>query len=203
MNTIIVGDIMYKKIDLAYDSLEPVIDSKTLYLHYNKYYLDYLNKLNSLVDGSISVIDILKNVEKFDIGKRADILYNAGGTYNHELYFNSMSDKPYKENKLVLDIIKQYNSYDNFKEEFINTANKLVGSGYTFLVLNDDKFDIVNMPNEENPYIYGMVPLIALDLFEHAYYIKYNNNRNLYIKNFFSIINFDKAEKIYEENKKK
>ena len=191
---------MYKKIVLNYDSLEPVIDSETLYLHYNKHYQKYLDNLNKLVgDYRGSVEDIIKNIDDFELSKRSDILYNAGGVYNHELYFLSMNNIPYKENKLVRDLLKYYGSFDNFKKEFIKVASKLVGSGYTFLVLNNRKFDIVNMPNQEVPYTYGMVPLLALDLWEHAYYLKYKNNRDLYINNFFSIINFDKAQEIYEK----
>lgn len=200
MNTIIVGDKMYKKIVLNYNSLEPVIDLETLNLHYNKHYQKYLDNLNKLVGNySGSVEDIIKNIDEFDLSKRGDILYNAGGVFNHELYFFSMDDEPVKENKLVWDLVKQYGSFDNFKQEFIKIASKLVGSGYTFLVLNDKKFDIVNMPNQEVPYTYGMVPLLALDLWEHSYYLKYKNNRDIYINNFFSIINFDKAQQIYEK----
>lgn len=200
MNTIIVGDKMYKKIVLNYNSLEPVIDLETLNLHYNKHYQKYLDNLNKLVGNySGSVEDIIKNIDEFDLSKRGDILYNAGGVFNHELYFFSMDDEPFKENKLVRDLVKQYGSFDNFKQEFIKIASKLVGSGYTFLVLNDKKFDIVNMPNQEVPYTYGMVPLLALDLWEHSYYLKYKNNRDIYINNFFSIINFDKAQQIYEK----
>lgn len=203
MNTIIVGDKMYKKIKLNYDSLEPVIDSKTLDLHYNKHYQKYLDNLNSLVGNySGSVIDIIKNIDTFPLNKRGEILYNAGGVYNHELYFKSMNNKPFTTNELVKALILQYGSLEKFQEEFIKVANKMVGSGYTFLVLKDNSFDIVNMPNQENPYTYDMIPLLALDLWEHAYYLKYYNNRNLYINNFFSIINFDNANEIYEKETK-
>lgn len=200
MNTIIVGDKMYRKKALNYDSLEPVIDDLTLDLHYNKHYQKYLDNLNKLVGNySGSVEDIIKNIDDFDLNKRGDILYNVGGVFNHELYFSSMNNKPFKENKLVRDLIKQYGSFDNLKKEFIKVASKLVGSGYTFLVLNDKCFDIVNMSNQEVPYTYGLVPLLAIDLWEHAYYLKYKNNRDLYINNFFSIIDFDNASNIYEK----
>ena len=200
MNTIIVGDKMYKKIKLNYDSLEPVIDLQTLDLHYNKHYQKYLDNLNSLVGNySGSVIDIIKNIDAFPLNKRGEILYNAGGVYNHELYFKSMNNKPFTTNELVKALFLKYGSLEKFQEKFIKVANKMVGSGYTFLVLKDNGFDIINMPNYENPYTYGMIPLLALDLWEHAYYLKYYNNRNLYINNFFSIINFDNANEIYEK----
>lgn len=202
MNTIIVGDKMFKKIKLDYSTLEPVINDKNLDLHYNKHYQKYVDNLNNLIkDYSGSVIDVIKNIDSFDKDKRSQILVNAGGVYNHELYFRSMNDKPYTNNKLLDDIIKQYGTYDNFKKLFIDAANKLVGSGYTFLVLKDNKFDIINLPNQDNPYSYDMIPLIALDLWEHAYYLTYYNDRLKYINNFFSIINYDYANELYEENK--
>lgn len=202
VNTIIVGDKMFKKIKLDYKTLAPVIDDKNLDLHYNKHYQKYIDNLNSVIgDYNGSVVDVINNIESFDKDKRSAILVNAGGVYNHELYFRSMNNKVYKNNNLVNDIIKQYGSYDNFKNKFIETANKMIGSGYTFLVLNDDKFDIVNLSNQDNPYSYNMIPLIALDLWEHAYYLTYYNDRAQYINNFFSIINFDYANMIYEKNK--
>ena len=193
---------MFKKIKLNYETLSPVIDDKNLDLHYNKHYQKYVDNLNNLIgDYDGSVVDVIKNIDSFDKDKRSAILVNAGGVFNHELYFQSMDNKKYTKNKLVYDIVNQYGSFDNFKNKFIEISNKMVGSGYTFLVLKDNKFDIVNLPNQDNPYSYNMIPLMALDLWEHAYYLTYYNDRVLYINNFFSIINFDFANNIYEKNK--
>ena len=195
---------MFFKVNLSYDSLEPVINDKNLSIHYNKHYEKYVSNLNELLPNyNKDVVDVLQNIDSFDKKIRAQILLNAGGTYNHELYFLSMNNKPYTTNNLVKSIIKQYGSYEKFKEEFIKSANKLVGSGYTFLVLKNNALDIVNLPNQENPYTYNMIPLLALDLWEHAYYLTYFNDRNAYINNFFQIINYDNANKIYEEAKQK
>ena len=202
MNTLIVGEKMFKKIKLNYSSLEPVISDLYLDIHYNKHYGKYVDNLNKLLpDYSGSVESILMSIESFDKKDRASILVNAGGVLNHELYFRSMSSEVYTNNTLVSDLVKQYGSFDNFKSEFISCANKLVGSGYTFLVYKDDKFDIINLPNQESPYSYNYIPLIALDLWEHAYYLTYYNDRALYINNFFNIINFDYANILYEKNK--
>ena len=202
VNKIIVGDKMFFKVNLSYDSLEPVINDQNLSIHYNKHYEKYVSNLNELLPNyNKDVVDVLQNIDSFDKKIRAQILLNAGGTYNHELYFLSMNNKPYTTNNLVKSIIKQYGSYEKFKEEFIKSANKLVGSGYTFLVLKNNALDIVNLPNQENPYTYNMIPLLALDLWEHAYYLTYFNDRNAYINNFFQIINYDNANKIYEEAK--
>ena len=193
---------MFKKIKLNYSSLEPVISDLNLDIHYNKHYGKYVDNLNKLLpDYSGSVESILMSIESFDKKDRTSILVNAGGVLNHELYFRSMSSEVYTNNTLVSDLVKQYGSFDNFKSEFISCANKLVGSGYTFLVYKDDKFDIINLPNQESPYSYNYIPLIALDLWEHAYYLTYYNDRALYINNFFNIINFDYANILYEKNK--
>lgn len=195
---------MFKKIKLNYSSLEPVISDINLDIHYNNHYGKYVDNLNKLLpnyDGSLE--SILENIDSFDKKDRGNILTNAGGVLNHELYFRSMSDKPWTNNILVGDIVKQYGSIDNFKNEFIDIANKLVGSGYTFLVYKDSNFDIMNLPNQENPYSYNCIPLIALDLWEHAYYLTYYNNRALYIENFFRVINFDYANTLYEEVKQR
>lgn len=193
---------MLKKIKLNYSSLEPVISDLNLDIHYNKHYGKYVDNLNKLLpDYSGSVESILMNIESFDKKDRTSILVNAGGVLNHELYFRSMFSESYTNNSLVSDLVKQYGSFDTFKSEFISSANKLVGSGYTFLVYKDDKFDIINLPNQENPYSYNYIPLIALDLWEHAYYLTYYNDRALYINNFFRVINFDYANTLYEKNK--
>ena len=202
MNTLIVGEKMFKKMKLNYSSLEPVISDLNLGIHYNKHYGKYVDNLNKLLpDYSGSVESILMSIDSFNKKDRGSILTNVGGVLNHELYFRSMSSEPYTNNRLVSDLFKQYGSFDIFKSEFINSANKLVGSGYTFLVYKDGSFDIINLPNQENPYTYNYTPLIALDLWEHAYYLTYYNDRALYINNFFRIINFDYANTLYEKIK--
>lgn len=197
---------MYKKIDLDYSSLEPYIDDKTFYIHYNKHYQKYLDNLNKLLsdnnyDYKYSLVELINNIGMFDEKIRGEILYNAGGVLNHELYFKIISNRGNREPSGILEnkIIKKYGSYNNFISEFINSANNLKGSGYTFLVLNNDELDIINLSNQETPYMYGMIPIIGLDMWEHAYYLKYQNNKEQYIKNFFSIIDFNKIVEIYEK----
>lgn len=200
---------MYKKINLNYDSLEPYIDDLTLNIHYNKHYLKYLNNLNDILnsvsyDYRYSLEELINNIDEFDVGIRGDILYNASGVLNHELYFKNMnlnSNEPVGILKQA--ILNKYGSFNNFTQEFIKRANSLRGSGFTFLVLKDNELDIINLPNQESPYIYNMVPLIALDMWEHSYYLKYQNNKEQYIKNFFSIIDFNEVENIYEKEIKK
>ena len=197
---------MYKKIDLDYSSLEPYIDNKTLDIHYNKHYLKYLDNLNKLLnevnyDYKYSLNDLVDNMNMFDSKVRGEILYNMGGVLNHELYFNIMNLNGRREPTLKLRdaIDKKYGSFNNFVSEFMDSANKLKGSGFTFLVYKDNDLNIINLSNQETPYMYGFVPLIALDMWEHSYYLKYQNNKEQYIKNFFSIIDFNKIEEIYDK----
>lgn len=186
-----------------YDALMPYISPRTMIIHYNNHYLKYLENLNKLINGN-NVVEVVKNIDKYDISKRNNILYNAGGVLNHELYFNSMNPMnrmPSGNLKEAID--KKYGNYNNFKSEFINKANKLIGSGYTFLVINKNGLDIINLSNQETPYLYNMIPIMALDLWEHAYYLDYQNDRAKYINNFFQVIDFNLASKLYEENSNK
>ncbi len=197
---------MYKKINLDYSSLEPFIDNETLDIHYNKHYGKYLDNLNKLLnsvdyDYKFNLLELVKNINIIPENIRGEVLYNAGGVLNHELYFDILNTNGKKEptGKLLEEINKKYGSFNNFVMKFMDTANKLKGSGFTYLVLNNNELEIINLPNQETPYIFDMTPLIALDMWEHSYYLKYQNNKEQYIKNFFSIIDFNKIEEIYEK----
>lgn len=201
---------MYKQMPLkyAYNALEPFIDTETINIHYNKHYLGYLKRLNDLLislnyDFKLTLKELIQNIEIFPIDKRDDIIFLAGGVINHELYFDSMGPNNNKPNGKILDkIIERYGSYNNFKEEFTRIAKALVGSGYTSLVITRLKdLEIVNTPNQDTPLLYGLKPILTLDLWEHAYYLKYRNQKDLYIDAFFNIIDFDALNKRYEEEK--
>lgn len=201
---------MYIKINLDYNSLEPYIDNKTFMLHYNAIYNSYIDKLNKLLKknnykDNYSLNELVDKIDMFPLEDRGEILYNLGGALNHKLYFYEMSDKgnniPYGE--ILKDINKYFGSYDNFKKEFIKKALNLVGSGYTFLVMDESgKLQIINTSNEDTPYSYGFIPIIVLDLWEHSYYLKYTTNKEAYINNWFNLLDFKKINDLYIENKK-
>ena len=201
---------MYIKINLDYNSLEPYIDNKTFMLHYNAIYNSYIDKLNKLLKknnykDNYSLNELVDKIDMFPLEDRGEILYNLGGILNHKLYFYEISDKgnniPYGE--ILKDINKYFGSYDNFKKEFIKKALNLVGSGYTFLVMDESgKLQIINTSNEDTPYSYGFIPIIVLDLWEHSYYLKYNTNKEAYINNWFNLLDFKKINALYIENKK-
>lgn len=194
----------YKRITLDYNSLEPYIDNKTLDLHYNAHYKNYTEKLNKYLkeqnyNYKYTPTYLAKNIDILPKENRDEILYNLGGYLNHSLYFYNLTDKkkeiPIKFKELIN---KYFTSFNNFKEEFINTANELKGSGYTFLVLDkNNNLRIINMSNQDTPYYYGFIPIMTIDVWEHSYYLKYNNKRNDYLTQIFNIIDFDKVYNLY------
>ena len=192
-----------KHLDYSYDAFEPYISSRTIDIHYNKHYKNYLNNLNNLLSKynfNYSKEELVKNIDIFPIKERGSILFNLGGVLNHELYFDTMGKNNEITGLFKEDIIKQFGSFDNFKEEFIASTKLLVGSGYTFLVLNkENKLEIINTPNQDTPISYGLRPIMNIDLWEHAYYLDYQNKKDEYVNNFFSIVDFNKVNKNYEK----
>ena len=200
---------MYEKIKLDYNSLMPYIDDKTLDLHYNTHYNNYINKLNELLVKNnynyiYSMEELVDRIDMFNLEDRAEILFNLGGSLNHELYFYTMSlnknNKPIGNLKKEID--ESFGSYDKFKDEFIKKALELKGSGYTFLVLNNNKLQIINTSNQDTPLSYGFKPILTLDVWEHAYYLKHNAKRKDYINDWFEIVDYQKAEENYNRYKK-
>lgn len=195
------------KLPYAFDELEPYIDAETLGIHYELIYKKYINNLNNLLkeikfQKDYTLVELVEHIDEIPIKIRGKVLYNLGGILNHNLYWLSMS--PFKNKTPVLKlkeaIDNQFGSFENFKQAFIDSASLLEGSGYTFLVINENgELEIINTPNQETPYIYGVRPIMALDLWEHAYYLLYQNRRNEYIENFFNIVDFKEINKLYEE----
>ena len=195
---------MYKleRLPYSYEELEPYIDTHTLGLHHNKHQKNYLKKLNELLinnnyDFRYSLEDLPKHIMEFSENDREDILFNLGGVINHNIYFKSMS--PNKEMPSVFMnslIINSFGSYENFLKEFKQKALALKGSGYTFLILDKGTLRIINLFNQDNPFNYDLIPLLAIDMWEHAYYINYENKKDVYIDNFLEILDFKNANNI-------
>lgn len=193
-------------LNYEYDALEPFISTRTVGIHYNNHYMGYLNKLNTLLEqqkynNRYSKEELVDHIDIFPLEVRDDILYNLGGVLNHELYFSEMSgNRNTKPSAALLAAINaRFGSFDAFRKEWNRMAKLVVGSGYTFLVVKDGQLDIINTPNQETPYIYGLTPIMTIDLWEHSYYLDYQSNRNLYIDNFFNLIDFDIVSKKYEK----
>ncbi len=174
------------------------LDDKSIYYH-KKLYISYLKNLNELLiknnyDFRYSKKELISKIDIFNLNDRDDILYYLGAVLNHELYFNIITNN--SNNKYFYDFIKiiekRYTSLLNFKLEFKNISNKLVGSGFTFLVIDsNNELNIINLSNNETPYLYGYTPLIAMDLWEHSYYLKYNIDKEKYIDDFLNNLNYE------------
>ena len=196
---------MYSKMKLnyPYDGLEPYISKETLQIHYETLYTRYLNNLNQILkknnfNFSIPKEDIYNIIKRFPIEDRDTILFNLGGVLNHELYFSTLT--PYAKENNENMILKKYLSLNNFIEKFTDKAKELRGSGYTFLVMDNDKsLALINLPNQDSPYRLGLIPIMNLDLWEHAYFLDYHANKDEYIKNFFKLIDLNKIEERYKE----
>lgn len=195
---------MYKLDPLPYDysGLEPFIDTKTLGLHHKKHQQTYLNKLNALLQKNnymynYSLVELLQHINEFNENDRENILFNLGGVINHNIYFRSISPKPSLPGPVLMGkIVKKYQSFEKFKDSFKKKALELKGSGYTFLVLDGNELNIINLKNQETPYSYNLIPLLGLDMWEHAYYLNYQNNKENYIDNFFNIVDFSIASRV-------
>lgn len=194
------------KLPYLFQDLEPYIDTHTMGLHYKKHAMNYLNKLNEILiknnyDFRYSLEELVCHIDEFPVSSREDILFNLGGVLNHNLYWKSMSPKREKPmNELKNHIEKTFGSYEEFWNSFKEEALKLKGSGYTFLVLKKGGIlDIINMSNQETPLLLGYIPLFNIDLWEHAYYINYENEKARYIDNFEKIADFKNANMIYEK----
>lgn len=200
---------MYKYNNLNYESeaLINLLSLKSIDIE-KEYGMLYLNKLNSLLnlnnyDYRYTKEELINHIDIFPLDIRADILYNLGVVLNHESFINSINGDFVLNNEITRELIKEYGSISNFKNTFKNTAFNLVGSGHTYLVIDRyNKFNIINLSNEEVPYSFGFIPIITLDLWEHAYLYKYNLNKNEYINNFLNSLDFKKINDIYIKHKK-
>ena len=192
------------KLNYSYDSLEPHIDSKTMEIHHGKHHAGYTNNLNNAISGSElenhSIEEILKNLNMDNSALRN----NAGGYYNHNLFWNILSPngggKP--NGKLLESINQNFESFENFKNEFSKAAATRFGSGWAWLCVHENgKLEICSTANQDNPLMPGIgcggLPILAIDVWEHAYYLNYQNRRPDYINAFFNLINWDQVNESY------
>ena len=194
---------MYKLPELPYkyNGLEPHIDAQTMELHYSKHHAGYVEKLNSALDKypdlqSKSIEDLLINLDSIPEEIRIAVRNNGGGHFNHSLFWKIMSPAGGGEptGNLAKAIARDFGSFDKFKEEFSDTAAKIFGSGWAWLVKDGAKLSIIKTANQDNPISQGLTPLLSLDVWEHAYYLKYQNRRPEYIENWWSVVDWSNVQ---------
>jgi Fe-Mn family superoxide dismutase len=191
--------------DLPYnfDALEPHIDSKTMQIHHGKHHAGYTTKLNAAIAGTDlegkTIVDILKNLDMSNTAVRN----NGGGYFNHSLFWEiigpNCGGKP--EGRLATAIEKDFGSFDEFKSKFSSAAGTRFGSGWAWLCTdNQGNLEVCSTANQDNPLMpgeCGKTPILGLDVWEHAYYLNYQNRRPDYVEAFFSVINWDKVSENY------
>ncbi|HPE84064.1 MAG: superoxide dismutase [Aequorivita sp.] len=196
------------KLPYAFDALEPNIDARTMEIHHDKHHQGYTNNLNAAIEGTNmegkSIENILTNL---DMENKA-VRNNGGGFYNHSLFWKVMSPngggKP--SGDLAKAIDEAFGSFDAFKEKFSNAAKTQFGSGWAWLCVHKGgKVDVCSTPNQDNPLMpkvgCGGTPILGLDVWEHAYYLKYQNKRPDYVGAFWNVINWEEVSANYAKNK--
>jgi Fe-Mn family superoxide dismutase len=192
----------------AYDALEPHIDAQTMEIHHGRHHATYVNNLNAALEGhadlqSKSVEELISNLDALPESIRTAVRNNGGGHANHTLFWQILSPNgggaPSGE---LADAINQtFGSFDNFKAEFTKAATTRFGSGWAWLVVDGGKLAITSTPNQDSPIMEGKTPILGLDVWEHAYYLKYQNKRPDYIAAFWNVVNWDEVSKRYQAAK--
>ncbi len=202
-----MGKFELPKLPYAYDALEPYIDKTTMEIHYTKHHNGYVTKLNDAVAGTElenkSLEDILKNVSKHPVGVRN----NGGGHYNHSLFWTIMKKGGggFPKGDLETAIGSSFGSFEEFKKKFSAAAAGRFGSGWAWLIVKDGKLVVTSTPNQDNPVMDVAdekgTPILGLDVWEHAYYLKYQNKRPEYIENWWNLINWEEVTRRFKEAK--
>ncbi len=179
-----------------YDALEPHIDEATMRLHHDKHHATYIEKANAALEGTpladVSVEEVLANLDKVPEARRTAVRNNAGGHANHALFWEIMgpdgSGAP--SGQLAAAIDRSFGSFDEFKTKFADAATGQFGSGWAWLVATGDGLAIEAMPNQDSPLLTGRTPILGVDVWEHAYYLKYQNKRPDYLNAWWNVVNW-------------
>ena len=186
----------------AYDALEPHIDKETMNIHHTKHHNTYVTNLNNALEGNEellnkSIEDLIADLDSVPEDKRTAVRNNGGGHANHSLFWELLSPEgggePSGELKSAIDA--KFGSFDAFKEQFSTAGATRFGSGWAWLVLADGELEIMSTPNQDSPIMEGKTPLLGLDVWEHAYYLNYQNRRPDYMAAFWNVVNWNEVEK--------
>jgi len=188
------------KLDYAYDALEPYIDKQTMEIHHTKHHAGYTAKLNAALEGKDikgSIEEILADVDALPDDIRTVVINNGGGFYNHSVFWKVLSPsgggKPSGE--LLMKIEDTFGSFEAFKETFNNAAKTRFGSGWAWLTLSKGKLEVLSTKNQDSPISEGKKVLLGLDVWEHAYYLKYQNRRPDYVEAFWNLVNWEEVNR--------
>jgi Fe-Mn family superoxide dismutase len=193
------------ELKFEHHALEPHIDAKTMEIHHSKHHAGYVKKLNAALEGKTSfdhwsIEDLLKKLNELPEDIQNSVRNNGGGHYNHTLFWEVLLPGGKKPSDDFLKLLEDtFGSFDQFKDEFKKAALTQFGSGWAWLVLNNGKLEIQSSPNQDNPITNGSKVLLGIDVWEHAYYLNYQNKRDAYIDAFFNIIDWSVVENRYQK----
>ena len=187
----------------AYDALEPYIDEHTMRIHHTKHHQTYVDKLNVAIEGhddlqQLSVVELVKQLGLVPEKIRTAVRNHGGGHVNHSFFWPLLKKGVSVDSDVAEAINSRFGEFQKFKEEFSTTAALLFGSGWTWLVVDNGKLEIMTTPNQDSPLSQGKTPILGLDVWEHAYYLKYQNRRPEYISAFFEVINWEKVNENFK-----
>ncbi len=190
----------------GYDSLEPFIDQKTMAVHHDKHYVGYVDKLNTTLEKyenlqSQSIEELLKNLDGIPEDIKTAVKNSGGGALNHAMFWKLLKKEVAPSGEIAKSIDDKFGSLPEFKKQFTEASIKLFGSGWSWLVISGGQLEIVTTPNQDTPISSGQTPILCLDLWEHAYYLKYQNRRPEYIEAFFNVINWEQVNNYYQNSK--
>jgi len=192
------------KLPYNFESLESHIDEKTMRIHYEKHHQTYVDKLNVAINGypqfdGMDIEELLNNISSVPEQIKQQVINSGGGHSNHSIYWTNLSPngggEPIGRSKKKID--ETFKDFEKFKKMFTEKALNFFGSGWTWLVLKDGEPEIISRPNQDSPLLENLVPLLALDLWEHAYYLKHQNKRADYIQEWWKVVNWDDVERRY------
>lgn len=194
------------KLPYAHDEFEPVIDKETMEIHHGRHLNTYVTNYNNTVEGTkyaeMDLEEILTNINDVDAELRAPIQNNGGGVFNHNFYFSQFKKgTELADGELKTAIEETFGSVENLLSELQKAGATRFGSGWSWLVLNNGKLEVMSTPNQETPLAEGKTPLITLDVWEHAYYLKYQNKRPEYLSQIVTILNWEEIERRFNEAK--
>ncbi|MDR9418668.1 superoxide dismutase [Gracilimonas sp.] len=191
-----------------YDALEPYIDAETMKIHHTKHHQGYTNKVNAALEGhefaDLDIEEVLRRIDEVPAGKKQAVINSGGGYANHNLFWTILSTNGggAPEGELADAINDTFGSFEDFKEEFANAAGGRFGSGWAWLSVDGSGNLIVHStPNQDSPLMEGYTPILGLDVWEHAYYLNYQNRRPDYISAFWNVVNWDQVAKNYNDAK--
>jgi len=191
-----------------FDALEPVIDAQTMEIHHDRHHQGYVDKLNAALKGHSDLqakplSKLIAELDQVPESIRTTVRNNGGGHLNHTLFWQMMTPGGGKQNRGEVGkaIDQAFGSFDEFKTQFATAATGQFGSGWGWLVLDGGKMAIVGTPNQDNPVTMGKVPLLGIDVWEHAYYLKYLNKRADYVNAWFDVVNWDFVNEMYKNAK--